>query len=295
MNDPEPQTTGSELFSESDDILWRHLKTVPAFRALLRSVEAGFYQHISLPEPTLDLGCGDGHFAQMTFDRGITAGVDPWWGPLKKARASGAYHLPIQALGGQLPFADAAFGSVFSNSVLEHISDVQPVLNEVGRVLRPGGNFVMTTPSHHFTRLLGGALLLQRIGLAGWAERYRRLFNAISRHAHTDPPEQWAARLAEAGLSVQRWQYYFSREALHVLELGHIQGLPSAVLHFLTGHWILAPWKSNLRLTERWVRPYYREDAPRVGTMTLMVASKSASGPVEAILPPPAPYLVSSK
>lgn len=285
----------TELHNSEDDILWRQLKSVPAFRALLRSVEAVFYQHIALPEPVLDLGCGDGHFAQMTFDGTLAAGVDPWWGPLKKARATGAYRGLLQATGQNLPFADATFGSAFSNSVLEHISDVQPVLNEVGRVLRPGGKFVLTTPNHHFTKLLGGALLLQGIGLKGLADRYRRLFNAISRHAHTDPPERWAARLAEAGLSVQRWQYYFSREALHVLELGHVQGLPSAVLHFLTGHWIVAPWKSNLRLTERWVRPYFREEFPKVGTMTLIVASKTSSGPVEAILPPPASILNSTR
>lgn len=275
--------------------MWRHLKSVPAFRALLRSVEANFYRHLSLPEPHLDLGCGDGHFARMTFDHQLAAGVDPWWGPLRKAKASGAYRLPVQALGRNLPFGDAAFGSVVSNSVLEHIVDVQPVLNEVGRVLRPGGSFVMTAPNHHFTNLLGGGLFFERLGLKGLAKRYRRLFNAVSRHAHTDPPEKWAERLAEAGLSVQRWQYYFSREALHVLELGHVQGLPSAVLHFLTGHWILAPWRSNLRLTDRWVRPHYLEEAPTVGTMTLIVASKSSSGKVEAMLPPPEAFLISYK
>jgi SAM-dependent methyltransferase len=287
VNDQELHPSPGEAVAMSDDVLWRHLKTVPAFRALLRSVESRFYQHIVLPEPTLDLGCGDGHFAQMTFDHALAAGVDPWWGPLIKATASGAYRLPVQALGGSLPFADNAFGSVLSNSVLEHIDDVQPVLTEVARVLEPGGIFVMTTPNHHFTKLLGGALILERLGLKGWARRYRAFFNAISRHAHTDPPEQWAARLAEAGLRVDRWQYYFSRKALHALELGHIQGLPSAVLHFLTGHWILAPWKSNLRLTERWVRPHFQEEAPIVGTMTLMIASKTGSASMEAILPPP--------
>jgi len=29
--------------STADDLLWRHLCTVPAFRALLRAVEARFY------------------------------------------------------------------------------------------------------------------------------------------------------------------------------------------------------------------------------------------------------------
>ena len=33
----------------SDDLLWQQLKTLPAFRALLRAVEARFYEQIPLP------------------------------------------------------------------------------------------------------------------------------------------------------------------------------------------------------------------------------------------------------
>ena len=78
------------------DLLWQQLKSLPAFRALLRAVEARFYPLIPLPEPTLDVGCGDGHFAAMTFPgRTLTAGIDPWWGPLQKAVHGGKYHLPI--------------------------------------------------------------------------------------------------------------------------------------------------------------------------------------------------------
>ncbi|MBI3361095.1 MAG: methyltransferase type 11, partial [Chloroflexi bacterium] len=60
------------------DLLTRHLRDLPAFRALLRATEARFYQDLQLPEPTLDLGCGDGHFASMTFAHPLAAGVDPW-------------------------------------------------------------------------------------------------------------------------------------------------------------------------------------------------------------------------
>ena len=49
----EPTTT-------QDDLLWQHLKTLPAFRALLRAVEARFYQQLDFPGPVLDIGCGDG-------------------------------------------------------------------------------------------------------------------------------------------------------------------------------------------------------------------------------------------
>lgn len=153
----------------TDDLLWQQLKSLPAFRALLRAVEARFYPLIPLPEPTLDVGCGDGHFAAMTFPgRTLAAGIDPWWGPLHKAVQSGKYGLPIQALGDRLPFADGAFASAFSNSVLEHIPDLPPVLAEVNRVLRPGARFVITTPSHLFTEYLGGRPSSSACGWAAW-------------------------------------------------------------------------------------------------------------------------------
>ncbi|MCA9961417.1 MAG: hypothetical protein KC443_20400, partial [Anaerolineales bacterium] len=81
-------TTSDQPFLPTDDLLWRQLKTIPAFRAILRAVEARFYHQVELPEPLLDVGCGDGHFAQMTFDHPLTAGIDPWWGPLQKAQRS---------------------------------------------------------------------------------------------------------------------------------------------------------------------------------------------------------------
>ncbi len=286
--------TPNERPVTTDDLLWQQLKSLPAFRALLRAVEARFYPLIPLPEPTLDVGCGDGHFAAMTFPgRTLAAGIDPWWGPLHKAVQSGKYGLPIQALGDRLPFADGAFASAFSNSVLEHIPDLPPVLAEVNRVLRPGARFVITTPSHLFTEYLGGAAFFERLRLDGLAQRYRRLFNTISRHAHTDAPETWAARLAEAGFAIERWQYYFSRGALRALEIGHAQGLPSAALHALTGHWIVAPWERSLAPTERWVRPFYEEEAAQDGgAYLLFIVRKQAAGPIAAELPPPRPLPV---
>ncbi|MFZ0544564.1 MAG: glycosyltransferase family 39 protein, partial [Candidatus Promineifilaceae bacterium] len=71
-----------------------------------------------------------------------------------------------------------------------------------------------------------------------------------------------------------------------------VQGLPSAVLHALTGHWIVAPWESNLQRTERWVRPFYEEEAAEDGTMVLIIARKASREPVEATLPPMRPVVI---
>ncbi|MGB3714127.1 MAG: glycosyltransferase family 39 protein [Candidatus Promineifilaceae bacterium] len=283
-----PDRPGPDGTRETD-LLWLYLKSVPAFRALLRAVESRFYQYIELPEPVLDLGCGDGLFAELTFDTKLAAGIDPWWGPLLKAERSAAYNTVSQSFGHELPFADGHFASAISNSVLEHISDLQPVLYEIHRVLQDDGRFVVTMPSHYFTANLGGALALEKVRLKPLADGYRSAFNRMARHAHVDPPEKWAARFADAGFSVARWQYYFSTKALHALEIGHLQGLPSAIIHAITGHWILAPWESNLRITERWVRPFYEEKPPSPGTMILFVLRKSANRPISLSLPDPNP------
>ena len=111
---------------EVDDLLWRQLKTLPAFRALLRAVEARFYYQLPMTEPVLDLGCGDGHFATMINDQPFTAGFDPWWGPLRKSLRGNVYRTLAQALGDRMPYADGHFATVFSNSVLEHIPIYSP-------------------------------------------------------------------------------------------------------------------------------------------------------------------------
>ncbi|WP_420642914.1 methyltransferase domain-containing protein [Candidatus Leptofilum sp.] len=275
-----------------DDLLWRQLKTIPAFRAILRAVEARFYFAVDLPGPTLDVGCGDGHFSQMVFQRRIEAGIDPWWNPLKKAQKSEMYDLALQAMGDQLPYPDGHFASAFSNSVLEHIPDIQPVLNETNRVMQMNGRFLITMPSHNFTKQLGGAAFLERLGLPGLADSYRQFFNRIARHAHTDSAEVWAERLATAGFGIERWQYYFSKKALRALEWGHVQGAPSAIMHALTGHWIVAPWESSLRRTERWLRPFYDEPFSEDGTYLLIVARKQANGPIPVQLPPANPFTI---
>lgn len=280
-------------FIPEDDLLWRQLKTIPAFRAVLRAVESRFYYAVDLPGPTLDLGCGDGHFAQMTFDRKLDVGIDPWWNPLQKSVRADAYNLVLQGMGDKMPFPDKSFASAFSNSVLEHIPDIQPVLNETGRVLQENGRFLITMPSHYFTQELGGAQFLEKMNMDGMADRYRQFFNGISRHEHTDGPEVWATRLAQAGFAIERWQYYFSTEALHALELGHLQGMPSAIMHALTKTWIVAPWTSSLKWTDKWVRPFYEEEAATdKGAYLLIVAKKVADGPVPVNLPPARPFTI---
>jgi SAM-dependent methyltransferase len=250
------------------DYLWNHLAELPYFRALLRAVEARFYERLPVIEPVLDLGSGDGSFARQTFARPLTAGIDPWWGPMVEARRRGAHRVLALAEGAALPFADAAFQTVVSNSVLEHIPDLEPVMAEAFRVLRPGGYLLFCSPSEHFTHWLLGANVL--------GDRYRRWFNRISRHHHCDGPDVWRARLEGAGFQVEAIWHYFSPRALQTLELGHYFGLPNLISKKLFGRWVLFPSRRNplLRLLDAALRPIYDEPLPEAGAYLFGVARK---------------------
>ena len=256
-----------------DDFLWRHLKDLPAFRALLRAVEARFYQDLlPLEEPVLDVGCGDGHFASVAFPEPLVAGIDPESAVLGEARDRGAYRVLAQALGDRLPYADGHFATVISNSVLEHIPGVDDVVAEIARVLQPGGRFIFCVPGDYFTELLLFAQFFRRLHLETLAVAYERYFDRISRHHHCDGPEVWQGRLEAAGLRLESSFYYFSARATHALDLGHYFGAPSLVAKKLFGRWILAPSRWNLALTERWLRPLYEEPLPEVGAYLFFVA-----------------------
>ncbi len=258
MNNLQPPTSTHQL-PGTKDYLWLHLRDLPYFRALLRAVEARFYKDIDLPSPTLDLGCGDGHFASVAFNRQLEVGVDPWWGPMREADSRGIYQGLAQADGAVMPFPDEYFASAVSNSVLEHIPDLDDVLVETARVLKRGAPFIFCVPNHNFLPNLSIGRLLNRIHLRGLGDAYRTFFNHISRHHHCDSPEIWEDRLLRAGFKAERCWHYFSSAALSILEWGHYFGLPSWVSRLLTGRWILAPYRWNLSLTRRLVQPYYDE------------------------------------
>lgn len=250
----------------SNSFLFPHLRDLPYFRALLRSVEAQFYQPIELPAPTLDLGCGDGHFASLAFDRRLEVGLDPGADSLREARRRGAYRALVQADGAAMPFPAGHFASAVSNSVLEHILPLDAVLSETARLLRPGAPFIFCVPNPRYF----SALSLPR--LLGPA--YADWFGRVSRVVHADEPPVWEARLARAGFRLEKWWHYFSPAAMRVLEWGHYLGLPALIARKLTGRWILVRRRWNLWLTERLLQKYAAAEPLEDGVFTFYIAFK---------------------
>lgn len=259
----------------SKDFLWLHLRDLPYFRAMLRAVEASYYQDFELPPPVLDVGAGDGHFAELTFDTPLDLGLDPSASLLREARSRGGYKHVVQADGGLMPLPSAHFGSAISNSVLEHIPQIDAVLVETARVLQPGAPFLFCVPNPGYLSELSVPSLLKKVGLSHLGEAYREWFRRMSRVHHADPRETWEARLKSAGLHLEDCWHYFPPVSLRALEWGHYFGLPSLVAHFITGRWILAPTRWNLFLTERYARKHALSDHLPNGTFTFYVARKT--------------------
>ena len=248
------------------DFLFLHLKELPYFRALVRAVEATYYQDLDMKTPVLDIGCGDGHFASLVFDHPVDVGLDPWHAPIHEAQARKGYRWLVEAAAESVPFPDETFGSAFSNSVLEHIPDVEAVLKDIARVLKPGALFAFCVPNPRYFSSLSLSHL--------FGKSYETFFRKISRVEHADDPSIWEDRLDVAGFTIEQFWNYFSPQAMRVLEWGHYFGLPSWLIHLMTGRWILIPKRWNLFLTERYVRQHAIAQAVEEGTFTFYITRK---------------------
>jgi SAM-dependent methyltransferase len=240
-------TTTEALLSRAPSIVRHHLSTLPVHRAMIRVVEALLVGAEPLRGPILDVGCGDGHFAQAVLAPSrrqvLDAGFDPWLPSVREAKSTGAYRMTLACGGEAMPFRDGSFNTVVSNCVLEHIPPLQSTLREISRVLAPGGSLVITVPSDRFASSLFLPRVLSNLGLQRLGEAYGNWFNAISKHFHTYNREGWTSRLEDAGLEVVRWSSYLLPDAMGAFDLSHYYGAPTLLTKRFTGRWVLWPGK----------------------------------------------------
>jgi 2-polyprenyl-6-hydroxyphenyl methylase/3-demethylubiquinone-9 3-methyltransferase len=98
----------------------------------------------------LDVGCGGGILTERFAQAGaLVTGVDLSHSSLAAAsRHSKASKLQIDyvnARGEMLPFLSSSFDAVVSSDFLEHVIELDAVISECARVLRPGGLFLYDT------------------------------------------------------------------------------------------------------------------------------------------------------
>ncbi len=92
-------------------------------------------------------------------------GIDPSASSLATARAHAQQaDLDIDyrvGIGEDLPFADESFDIVYCSDVLEHVNDLEKVISEISRVLKPNGVFLYDTINRTFPSNLVMIKLLQ--------------------------------------------------------------------------------------------------------------------------------------
>jgi len=147
----------------------------------------------------LDLGCGGGFMAEALARRGAAViGVDP----VAEVVAAAREHALLAGLaidyrvgGGEaIPLADRSVDCVVCVDVLEHVADIDRVLDEIARVLKPGGLFLFDT----INRTMLAVFVIVHVG--------EGILRLLPRGTH-DPakflkPSELAAKLVARGLCV---------------------------------------------------------------------------------------------
>lgn len=119
--------------------------------------------------------------------------------------------LPIAGDAERLPFPSDTFDGIICTEVLEHIFNKQKALHEIARVLKPGGEVFLTTPSRTAVGLWHALFWLPR--------RFHRLLRGKGWTVHETGPY-------DAPVNARALRRMFRRAGLHVRELTAAVYLP---------------------------------------------------------------------
>lgn len=121
----------------------------PAFLSvssrLMTDITAAFYQH-NLPlyakGNLVDLGCGNVPFYQVYKDLVTSITCVDW----PNTNHKNDYLDVTCDLNKPLPFDNAIFDTIVISEVLEHIANPEGIWQEMARILKPGGNLILSVP-----------------------------------------------------------------------------------------------------------------------------------------------------
>lgn len=165
---------------------------------LLRAKEGLIWSDQQIIPPSLDIGCGDAGISRILFKghQPIDLGIDLDKSAIKKARQSNFYKKVMAVDAANMPFKAGSFQTVISNSTFEHIVNDKKAVQQVSRVLKPKGVFILTVPS---TRL---------------QPYFTQKINRRVSHRHYRSLSGWRQLLKANGLKLVEAHYYLAPPAV---------------------------------------------------------------------------------
>ena len=120
----------------------------PRYRFKRRGAEVvRVLQSFAVPHPRiLDIGTADGLLLDLVCSQikpAFAVGLDLSWGLLTTNTRKNAI---VQADAEKLPFPDSYFDAAIATAIIEHVPHPGTFVDEIKRVLKPGGVCIVTTP-----------------------------------------------------------------------------------------------------------------------------------------------------
>ena len=199
----------NEMYKLGGDLWWDEQQPLHFLRTGLNPARLAYFNQVVTRlgmKPTgrtaVDIGCGGGLLAEELARMGMTViGVDPAGASLRTAREhadrSGLRIDYRSGAGEQLPLEDASVDIAVCVDVLEHVDDVNAVLRETARVLRPAGLYLFDT----INRTALSRLVMIKVGQE-WRHT-RWLPPNLHDWDHFITPEELRLAAGSAGLVVQ--------------------------------------------------------------------------------------------
>lgn len=221
----------------TEDYIRIYARYRPLFLSVLRGKEAALYQRfLPFRHPVLDVGCGDGFFAGVAFGKQrIDIGLDMEDSRIGEAEQSHAYKTLERFDGVSMPFRARSFRTVVTNSVLEHVSDLDRLVPEMYRVLASGGTCYATVMAAPWEEYLFGAKI--------FGNAYRRWMRNKQVHVNLLTHGEWRAAFRNAGFRVTSVIPYGSPRASMWLDILHYLSIPGLIGYMINRRWV---WWPNL-------------------------------------------------
>jgi 2-polyprenyl-3-methyl-5-hydroxy-6-metoxy-1,4-benzoquinol methylase len=187
-----------EFIYDASSLEREALQVEPRFGAFLRSV-------VGEGHLVLDVGCGTGRYTAFSKAGNVIVGSELVINAAKNARRRGLEYIIVADSEDSFPLCDAAFDRVQCIEVVEHLLDPVTTLNEINRVLKPGGELFLSTPNAAWWA--HRVLMLCGITSFGHSPAYPVEVNMHIRHFTTKTLRQFLER---AGFTIVKTQGTFT-------------------------------------------------------------------------------------